>query len=185
MTEAQELQVRAQLQAMVETAMVTGRVNGSPIYYENLQEYWRTLDNSDTLDEVELSHVKLGVIRYSQFVDDPNSSDHSPLTTHTYNLYLFSQYDVVREDESMTPDPIKQRQLKVYNDFIATIMRLKSAFQGTMTIPGLGTDFAVKETAPLEVTEQVQERVECLYIPQVIGFSIGLNILARIELREC
>lgn len=185
MTEAQELLLRERLQVQMQDALVTGRSLGSPVYFENIQDYWTTYEDYDTQDEIELNNIKMAVLRFGSFTDDPATPADSPLTTYNYSVYLFSQYDVMREDESDMPDPIKRRQLKVYNDFIATIMRFKTQFQGILPIPGLGSDFTVKETMPVTVEERVQERVECLYIPRVVGFSIVLGLPTRIQLREC
>lgn len=186
MTPAQELQIREAIESRVRSNIGTGRVIPSPLYFNDIADYWRSYEDVDydTQDELELSNIKFASIHLNSFLDDANDPEHSPLTTFTYGLYLFAQYDTIREDETTTPDPVKRRQLKVYNDFIATIMNLKAAFQGIMPL-GLGAEFTINNTKPITVLEEVQNRVQCEYIPQVVGFTMTLGIPVEIQLREC
>lgn len=187
MTPENESLIRIRLDDMIRPRMGSGKTLLSPLFYNDASEYWRSNSEVDytTQDQLETSTIKAAWVLFSGFTDDPTTPAHSPLITLNYQLYLFEQYDSMREDESsIDPEFVDQRQLKVYNDFIATILRLKAAFQGERVIPGL-PDFTVKETLPLTIIESIQERVECIYIPGVIGFSIRLGIPVRIELREC
>ena len=163
----------------------SNRVIPAPLYFEDRADFW-SVDpgtNYDDRKELDTSHIVFAALFYKGFEDDPDTPEDSPLVTLRHELYCFSEYDLERVDETSTPDAYNRRLLKRIREFVAGLINLKAEFQGIVNVTGTG--LMIAETLPLTQTEDVQPRVNCEYIPNVVGTSAKFEVRTRLQSEEC
>lgn len=186
-----ELVIREALATSIAEIMQVERSIPAPLYSSAKSDYWATDEGVSYLEryDLETNNVNFAAVYLRDFSDDPDpntSPAHSPLVTLNYEIYWFVEYDFERADENETPDAFNKKMLRRHNDFIAGILALKAKFQGYRNIAGLPANkFATAQTWPLTVVEQIQNRIECEFIPDVRGHSIRFGEGVRLQLIAC
>lgn len=184
----QELLVREALAGMIGTVPEAGYVVPAAHYFADAADYWAQYDPTKvTQKEIETEIVSATWLYPVNFRDDPTSgSEHSPLKHVTYEIYIFRQYALQREDEAEIPDAFKKLVLYQHNKFIAAWLGIQAAFQRRAAIEALsGTDFVRRESTPVVQIEPIVPQAICEFIPRVIGFAVRLQETVQIQLREC
>lgn len=184
----EELIVRKALADIVATVPEAGYVIPSARYCSDTSDYWAASDPAKvTRDSIETALIGSTWIYPVNFIDDFTSGGHdSPLVKITYELYLFKQYGLMRDDESDTPDVFSSKVLKEHNDFVAAWLGIKSEFQRESTIAGLDPElFAERKTTPIVQIENIVNQAICEFVPRAVGFAVRLQETVKIKLREC
>lgn len=136
--------------------------------------------------EVESTMLRACWVYLGSFIDDPALAPDSPLTTWNYNVYLFSQYDDERQDESPSPDVFLKRTLLSHNTLITALVALKIEFQRRTPIAELpSTVYVQKETFPILPQSDIINRTSCEFVPGIIGHAVMLTIPVKTRLKEC
>lgn len=164
-----------------------GRVIPAPIYFNDKEDYWATVESVSyaTQPDIEKAHIMFCSLYLSSFADIEGPPD-SPLFGLTYELYLFSQYDPERLDETETPDEFDKKMLLRHNAFVACCLGLKEAFQGNRTLAGLdGSVYAVRRTTSLVQTERVQNLAQTEFIPGIRGHLARFQETVQLKLVAC
>lgn len=192
MNAADEIIVRESLAERIANSVssVITRVLLAPIYFDGREDYLSTHyegepEEPESRHAVDLTHIGFAAIYLKSFSDDPDSSPHSPLTTYEYEVYLFCEYDAMRADENANPDAYKKMMLERHNSFTEAIIGLKQEFQGEIVIADLDSSYSYKRSLPLTLREDVQNRIECEFIPGVRGHSIRVGIRVRLQKEDC
>lgn len=188
MDSTQEIIIRKALAAGVALIPAAGFVIPAPLYCNDIPEFWATLDNSnDTQNQIELTPIAATWIYPLKFVDDFTSGKpDSPLVLFSYEMYLFRQYGLEREDESDTPDIFEATVLKQHQLFIKAWLDIKASLQGNRNIAGLDPDvFATAKTTSIVQTENIQNMAVCQFVPGAVGFAIKLRETVEIKLKAC
>lgn len=190
MTGSEELTIREGLVGTIATASGFERVIPAPIYFTGKEDYFATMLGDDG-DDFETDHeITTTLVRFAAlylktpFEDDPNEPAHAPLTTWTYECYLFSEYDFERADETLTPDAFNKLMLKRHNDFIAAVLNVKAAFQGEINIAGM-SGYTESKTLPTTIREEILNNADCEFVPGIKGHSIRLGIRVRLQTEAC
>jgi hypothetical protein len=161
----------------------------SPLYCNDIPEFWATLDgeNTDTKDEIETQTIAAAWLYPLQFVDDFSSGGiDSPLVRLTYEIYQFRQYGLEREDENENPDIFNSQVLKQHNLFVAGWLGIKAALQGNRNIAGVDPDvFATAKTTSVVQQELIQNLSVCNFVPGAVGFGVKLLETVELKLRSC
>lgn len=189
MTAEEELIVREWLTIRVAAAVVFDRVIPAPIYFTDKADYLAVQHGAtapETQVEIDEAHIAFACIYLKGPADDPTTPPHSPTTTWTYECYMFSERDYTRQVEGLLvpPDTFAKRMLLRHNEFVASVIGVKSAFQGEINIPGL-TGYVTSQTLPTTVREEIQNDTTCEFVGGLRGSSVRLGLQARMEAREC
>lgn len=166
---------------------VGGRVIPAPIYFNDKEDYWATIESVSytTQPEIEKAHIMFCSLYFVNFVDIEGPPD-SPLFGLLYELYVFSQYDVTRTDENISPDSFNKKMLLKHNEFVACCLNLKEVFQGNRNIGVLGSDvFATHRTTSLVQSERVQNKVQCEFVPGVNGHLAKFQETVQLRFVAC
>lgn len=189
-TAADELLIREKLTNDI--ASSTGyRVIPAPIYFRDKSDYFGTdedvADNAkDTQSELELEPIKAAWLYLKGFEDSDEGNSDSPLVFLNYEIVLFQEYYLEREDETATPDAFDKKLLLNHNEFIAAILNLKGTFQGERNLGVLSTqDYVSQRTNSITVLEEIQNMSECEFIPKVLGHKITFRERVDVQLKEC
>jgi hypothetical protein len=136
--------------------------------------------------DVEQTMLKACWFYLDAFTDDPALAPDSPLTTWQYSVYLFSQYDDERQDETATPDLFLRRTLLSHNAIVSALINIKQEFQRRQAIPELSdTLYAQKDTMPILPQGAIINKTSCEFVPGLIGHAVLLTIPIRTRLKEC
>jgi hypothetical protein len=189
LTAEHELLVRKALAETLAGITELGYVIPSPLYCNDISEFWATLDgeNTDTKDEIETQTIAATWLYPLQFVDDFTSGGNdSPLVRLTYEIYQFRQYGLEREDENQNPDIFNSQVLKQHNRFIAGWLGVKAAFQGNRNIASIDSEiFATAKTTSVVQLELIQNLAVCEFVPGIVGFAVKLQETIELKLRSC
>jgi len=179
---SQEILIRESLADTIATVSQAGFVQPSPLYCNDVTEFWATLDDTkDTKVEIDTSIVAACWIYPLLFEDVPDAGClDKPLIRLTYEFYLFRQYGLTREDESLTPDVFNSKVLANHNLFIAAWLGIKNEFQGRRTITGL-TGFAFVKTTSITQAEDIQNQAICDFVPGIVGFAVRLRETVELQ----
>jgi len=186
--DAAEIIVREAIAAQAALVADVGYVTPSPLYFTDRADFWATLAASNnTRDEIDAGIIAGLWIYPLQFVDDFSSGGiDSPLVNLTYEMYLFRQYALEREDEGATPDLFESECLKQHNLFVKGWLGLKSSFQGKRTIAGLDPDiFVTVKTTSLVQNEFIANQAPCEFVPGAVGFAVRLQCTVEIKTKAC
>lgn len=189
MLASDELIIREVLATKVAAAIEFAHVIPAPIYFTGREDFLATkFGDADTDPEtqygIDIGEIEFACLYLRSFEDDPDSSPHSPLTTLVYELYLFCEYDYTRADETVTPDAFNKLMLLKHNEFIASIIQLKSEFQGELNFVGL-SGYVETKTLPIIVRGEIQNNTECEFVPGTRGNSIRLELRVRVQMEGC
>lgn len=164
-----------------------GRIIPAPVYFAGKEDYWATIESVsyDTQDEIDTNHIKFCAFYPKGFVDRDGPVD-SPLVELTYEIYLFSQYDLERSDENISPDAFNKKMLKAHNEFVGAFLELKETFQGWRNM-GILDDavYAIQQTTSLVQNQFIENRAQCRFIPGVVGHQVILDEPVRLKLVAC
>lgn len=183
---ANEIIIRKALATTLETVTDAGFVQPSPLYCNDVSEFWATLDNSnDTKDEIDQTIVPCCWLYPILFEDVPDAGCmDKPLIRLTYEMYLFRQYGLAREDETDTPDVFNSKVLANHNLFVGAWLGIKNAFQGrrTMDMTGIGlTGFSSAFTNSVVQTDDIQNQDVCQFVNGIVGFSVRLRETVELQ----
>lgn len=186
-----ELIIRRKLAETVATVTEAGFVIPAPIYFNDRPEFWATVDPQGTQKAIETEPIAACWI-YPLLPADADpvreglGSDHSPLVNLTYEMYLFRSYAFTRADETAMPDIFGKTVLEAHNLFTKAWLDVKAAFQGKRNISGLPADtFSVARTTSMTFPAFIENRVACVFIPQVLGFAIRMRETVQLMEVEC
>lgn len=187
--EADELIIRKHLaEQLIAPALPTGgRVIPAPIYFNDKEDYWATIEEVSytTQPEIEQAQIIFCSLYFVNFIDLEGKPD-SPLVGLLYELHLFCEYDSTRLDETDTPDEFDKKMLLRHNAFVACCLNLKEAFQGNRNIPGLTPgDYVVSRTTSLTQTERIQNRVPTEFVPGVRGHLAKFQEEVQVQFTDC
>lgn len=182
-----ELVVRKAISDKIATIPEAGSVNPSPLYLNDAAEFWATFDNSkDTKDEIETNLVAACWVYPLSFTDDlSSSSPDSPLVFVDFEIYLFRQYGLQREDETDTPDIFNASRLVQHDKFISAWLDIKAEFQGLRNIGLDPAIFAIGKTTSIVMTENIQNFTTCDFVPRIGGFLARMKETVQIKLLAC
>jgi hypothetical protein len=189
-TAEQQLQILQALTNTVATVPEAGVPIPTPLYCNDISEFWGTFDgdNKDTQEEIETTLIAATWIYPVQPIDDLTSSKpDSPEVNLTYELYQFRQYGLEREDENEMPDVFNKQILKQHSLFTKGWIDLKAEFQGNRNIDGLDYTniFAKAQTTSLVFPERIQNLAVCDFVPGIVGFAVRMQETVKFKLREC
>lgn len=173
----QELIIRESLADTLATIPTIGFVQPSPLYCNEVSEFWATFDaTNDTKNEIDANALAACWIYPVGFVDVPDAGClDKPLTQLTYEFYLFRQYGVTREsDRTMSVEIFDTEILANHNDFVAAWLGIKNEFQGKRAIAGL-TGFSLADTTSVVQVDDIQNQAICDFVPGIVGFSVRLR----------
>lgn len=185
---ANELKVRKSLATTLATVTDAGFIQPSPLYCNDIAEFWATLDAAkDTKDEIDQTIVPCVWLYPILFEDvaDSGCMD-KPLIKLTYEMYLFRQYGLAREDETASPDIFNKTLLANHNLFISAWLGIKEAFQGrrTMDMTGIGlTGFSSAFTNSVIQTDDIQNQDICQFVNGIVGFSVRLRETVELQVQ--
>ncbi len=187
MTAENELVIRQALADTIDAISEAGIVVPAPVFYNDRGDFWAENDPKTSKADLETTQIAATWIYPLQAVDDAEQgSDHSPLVNLTYEFYLFRSYAFTRADESVTPDVFGSKVLAAHNLFTKAWIDIKAAFQGKRNIDGLPDGmFAVARTQSLEFPEFIENRVPCLFIPNVLGFAVRMHETVQLMEVQC
>lgn len=187
LTREQELTIREVLATRINSVSEAGFVRPSAQYFGGREDFWAVVDPDNAGNEIETSLIAATWIYPVNFVDDITSaSAHSPLINLTYEIYHFTQYGQMREDESDTADVFTEKVLKQHANFITAWLGIKEQFQGNITIAELDpTEFVVRQTTPVVQVEDMTTQAICEFIPGVVGYDVRLRETVQIRFMEC
>jgi len=183
-----ELKCRKALADLIATVPEAGYVVPAARYSSGIEDFWAVADpTKDTRNELETSLIAATWVYPLIFSDDFTSGGHdSPLVRFSYEIYLFRQYGLEREDESETPIVFDSKVLKEHNDFIAAWLGIKEAFQREAVIAELDPAvFAERKTGPVVQIENIANQAVCEFVPGAVGYAVRLQETLRLKLREC
>jgi hypothetical protein len=165
-----------------------GRVVPSPIYFNDKEDYWATIESVsyETQSDLELGHI-LFCSFYLQDFRDISGTPHSSLVGLRYEIYVFAQYDTERSDENiMTADAFNKLMLRRHNEFIKLVLDLKEQFQGLIDMGVLDTNvYAVQRTTPLIENQFIVNKANCEFVPGVQGHSAKFQETVQLQLIAC
>lgn len=187
--DADELQIRKALcENIIAPVMpVGGRVIPAPIYFNDYEDYWATIEAVSYSSQAELdaAHIMFCSLYFVNFVDIEGPPD-SPLFGLLYELYVFSQYDPTRVDENISPDAFNKKMLLRHNEFVACCLNLKEAFQGNRNLGlSLSEDYSVQRTTSLVQSERVQNKIQTDFIPGVNGHLAKFQETVQLKRVAC
>lgn len=186
---SEELIIRESLANTVAAAMTESRVIPAPSYFVDPSEYWSSYDFVDleTQEELEAAQVSCCWVYLKRITDDLEQPADSPQITLVYELYIFSQYDAERSDESVvTPDAFNRLMLRRHNEFIKNILSLKGSLQGVRNLGLLDTvKYTEQKTNSIVQTQDIINRGPCEFIPMVKGHSVRFEESVLLRLKEC
>ncbi len=186
-----ELIIRRKLAETNGTVAEAGYVIPAPLYFNDRADFWATADPQTTQKAIETGAIAACWIYPLLPTDaDPEreglGSDHSPLVNLTYEMYLFRSYAFTRADETETPDVFGKTVLEAHNLFTKAWLDIKAAYQGKRNIAGLPADtFSVARTTSITFPSFIQNRVQCDFIPQVLGFAVRMRETVQLMEVEC
>lgn len=185
--DVEELEIRKYLAENIIAPImpVGGRVIPAPIYFNDKEDYWATIENVSytTQPGIEKAHIMFCCLYLVNFVDLDKPAD-SPLFGLIYELHVFSQYNSARADENLSPDAYNKKMLEKHNEFIGCCLNLKEAFQGNRDLPGLSA-YATKRTTSLVQSERVQNKVQTEFVPGVTGHLAKFQETVQLKLIAC
>lgn len=188
LTAENELIIRRAQAVTIGTVPEAGYVIPAPTFFNDLSDFWQTVDPKTTRDDIETTPIAgtwIYPIGVEDDADDP-WSDHSPLVKLTYEFYLFRSYAFTRGDESETPDVFGSKVLAAHNLFTKAWIDIKAAYQGKRNISGLPADtFSVARTTSLVFPSFIENRVPCQFIPGVLGFAVKMHETVELLEVEC
>lgn len=181
-----EIIIRKALAATLATVTDAGFVQPSPLYCNDVAEFWATLDaTKDTKDEIDQTIVPCVWLYPILFEDVPDAGClDKPLIRLTYEMYLFRQYGLAREDETATPDVFNATLLANHNLFISAWLGIKNEFQGrrTMDMTGIGlTGFQSAITTSIVQADDIQNQDVCQFVNGIVGFSVRLKETVELQ----
>lgn len=182
----QELIIRKSLATTLASVTEAGFIQPSPLYCNDVSEFWATLDASnDTKDEIDQTIIACTWLYPILFEDvaDAGCMD-KPLIRLTYEAYIFRQYGLAREDETDTPDVFNSKVLANHNLFIAAWLGIKNALQGrrTMDMAGIGlTGFSSAFTNSVVQADDIQNQEICQFVNGIVGFSVRLRETVELQ----
>jgi len=185
---ATELLIRNGLNDMVVAAGDAGYVIPSARYCSDVADYWASRDQTkDTQLEIEMALIDSVWIYPLNFLDDRTAGGaDSPRVGLIYEIYIFRGYGLEREDESEFPDIFSSKVLKQHNDFVASWLDIKAAFQRKANMAGMDTAiFAEMQSTPVVQVEPIQNLAVCEFVPGAVGYSVRLQETVNVRLREC
>lgn len=192
-TAAMEMAIRGVLQSKL--TFGNFRVIPAPIYFKDPADYWKSIKHvsspPSTQKDVETRHIQFSTISFRAPNDELQNgelvSGHSPLIMIDYEIYIFSQYDLERQDTNATDEELARRVLKHHNEFIEYVLKVKSNFQGSQSMGMADPDGLLvrQQTTSLAVSEEVQDKVECEFIPTVEGHAMKFIETVYIKFKEC
>jgi hypothetical protein len=184
----QELILRQALASQLALIPECGFIIPAPLYCNGIAEFFATLDNSqDTKEEIELTPIAAAWLYPLTFLDDFTSGGlDSPLINFTYEIYLFRQYGLEREDETQPPEVFESMVLKQHNLFVKAWLDIKASFQGNRNIAGLDPSiFATARTTSLTQLGFIENLSRCQFVPGIVGFTVQLQETIQIKLVAC
>jgi hypothetical protein len=164
-----------------------GRVIPAPIFFNDKEDYWATIESVSytTQFELETEHIFFCSFYFQDFVDIQGPPD-SPLIGLRYELYVFAQYDLERTDENISPDAFNKKMLKHHNELVKCALDLKEAFQGKLNIGVLDTaEYAVQRTTPLVQNQFLANKEQCVFVPGVMGHAVRFQETVQIQKIAC
>jgi hypothetical protein len=187
LTADNELIIRKALANTIGAVTEAGYVVPSPMFFNDRSDFWQTATPKTTQEDIETSPIGATWIYPLQPVDDDEQgSDHSPLVNLTYEFYLFRSYAFTRGDENEVPDVFGSKVLAAHNLFTKAWIDIKAAFQGKRNIAGLPDGiFAIAKTQSIVFPEFIQNRVPCLFIPNVLGFAVRMQETVQLMAVQC
>lgn len=187
-TITEELQIRERLADMINDIAEIDRVIPAPVYFQDHREFWRSINlvsRPGTQTELETTHISCVWISFAGF-EDLDENPHSPLFDLRYDIYVFSQYDLERQDENATPEAFARQSLKRHNDFVSSVLKIKGMFQGEINLALLDTaKYARQFTTPVFQDESVINKGPCEFIEEIEGHSVRLQESVRLKFKEC
>lgn len=187
--EADELDIRKYIcESIIAPAMPSqGRVIPAPIYFNDKEDYWATIETVSytTQEELEKEHVMFCSIYFVNFVDLAPPK-HAPLTGLIYELHVFSQYDAERSDENVSADAFNKKMLLRHNEFVACCLNLKEAFQGDRSLGLFDAGvYATQKTTSLVQSERAQNRVPTEFVPGITGHLAKFQETVQLQTAAC
>lgn len=183
-----ELNCRKALADIVASVPEAGYVIPAARYTSGSEDFWAVADPSKTgRIDIETALIAATWIYPLIFADDFASGGHdSPLIRLSYEIYIFRQYGLEREDESDAPIVFDSKVLKAHNDFVTAWLGIKQAFQREATIAELDPEeFVERKTTPLIQIENIANQAVCEFVPGAVGYSVRLQETLKLRLREC
>lgn len=188
MTPEQELTIRKNIGDTLLSITELERVELAPIEFASSSDFWASDESVDydTLEELDQHSVFCAWLCFRGFTDLEDGDENAPTVNYLYDLYIFAQADFERANELTTGDQLQRLMYKTYNKFVASIIAIKEAYQGRITISDLDSaDFTDRVTLPISTQEEVQELVECRFIPLITGYSTTLRLTAQVQEKAC
>ena len=187
-TKDDEKILRQALATTLEGVSNIGFVIPSRLRFNGIEEFWGTLDESkETKIDIETSIVAGCWVYPMHFTDDTTSSPpDSPQVSLDYEMYLFRQYGLERENED-EPDKIFEHQLlKLEDQFVEAWLGIKEEFQGNRNIAGIDSArFAKAKTSSIFQPEDIDDEAICRFVPGIVGFAVRLRETVIFKLKEC
>lgn len=178
-----EILIRKHLTGIVETVAPSFVCIPAPIQFENRAAYFSNVSglNLTMQKPLETTPVKFCAISILLPFEDENPIEDgcsdAPLTTITYNFYVFRQYEAMRENEA---DSFLTKTLKSYNEFIKTVLDLRTQFLGENEIGGISSDLIVT-TNPVTPGDFIEEFEPSKYFRKENVFGHSTNLQLRIN----
>ena len=182
-----ELLIRKALADIVGSVPEAGYVIPAARYCNGLEDFWASadLDEKNTRDEIDGALIAATWLYPLSFTDDFTAGicKEKPLVRMVYEIYMFRQYGLMRQDETETPDVFSKKVLVQHNDFVAGWLGVKEAFQREANLGALDdSEYAEQKTTPVVQIEPIGNQVICEFIPGVIGFAVRLQESLKIRL---
>lgn len=163
------------------------RVIPAPVFFNDKADYWATIEtvSYETQLDIETEHICFVSFYFKNFINLGGPKD-SPVIGLNYELYAFSQYDLERSDENVSPDAFNKKMLLKHNEFTKLVLDLLDEFQGDRNMGVLDHSiYAWEVTTGLLQTEAITNRGVCAFIPDVQGHQCRLQEQVQVQLVAC
>lgn len=174
-----ELAIRKHLTEKIGALPSNFAILPAPVIFENRASFFATTQGTQaTQKAIETTPVRFCSISLLLPFEDENPITDgcldAPLTTPTYNFYVFRQYAATRTDET---DAFLTRTLESYNEFIEFVYLLRTEFLGTNKIIGIDENLDI-ETQSLTAGEFIEDFEPSKYFQKenIFGHAISLNL---------
>jgi hypothetical protein len=164
-----------------------GRIIPSPVYFQDAADYWATIESVSLTSQqvLEVTNIKFCSFYLKGFKDISGPAD-SPLVGLTYEIYVFSEYDLERTDENLTPDAFNRKMLKANDDFIAMVLGLKGIFQGLRKFAALdASKYSIQRTTSLVQNSFIENRGACRFVPFARGYQTSFDETVQLQFVAC
>ncbi len=174
LTPENEIIVRKAAIDRLNTIANVGYVLPAPIYFVDKADFFNQISGLTltTQKAIETQTVKFCAFYPLQFVE-------TEAVEIVYEVYLFAESSLEREDETSTPDGFLKQLLKNHSDFIAGWLGIRNEFENSQTIGGLD-GFSVNQFASISQAEFISHNELCEFVTDVRGYAAKMELKAKL-----